>query len=243
MREMIMDDQFSRTRLLIGEAGLDRLRNSWVAVFGIGGVGSFAVESLARAGIGKLTLIDHDTICLSNLNRQLPALLSTLGESKVDAMERRIRDINPQIEIEVVKEYYLPGNREQFLAASYDYIIDAIDSVDSKVDLIEQCFLRGLRIISCMGAGNRLDPTGFKVADISETTGCPLARIVRRQLRKKGIIKGVKAVYSPKAPLPVPGKGKGGKDAGCRGEVPGSISFVPPVVGMIAAGTVINDLL
>jgi tRNA A37 threonylcarbamoyladenosine dehydratase len=239
---MIMDDQFSRTRLLIGEAGVDRLGSSWVAVFGIGGVGSFAVEALARAGIGKLTLVDYDVICLSNLNRQLPALMSTLGKAKVDVIKQRLLDINPNLEIDAVRAYYSPDQGEQFLAAPYDYIVDAMDTVPSKVDLIERCFLQGRALVSCMGAGNRTDPTGFTIADISETSGCPLAKIVRKQLRKKGIKKGVKVVYSPKPPLKVCEEIEAEKNAGA-GKILGSISFVPPVIGMIAAGAVINDLL
>lgn len=228
-----MSDQLERTRLLIGERGVEVLRKSSVIVFGVGGVGSFAVEALARTGIGKITLVDHDVVDLSNLNRQLPALHSTLGQPKVLVLKERIADINPHCQVITYQEYYQPSNRELFFQAKYDYVVDAIDSVHSKVDLIEQCVLRNLPIVSSMGAGNRMDPIGFRPADISETFGCPLAKTVRKELRKKGIHQGVKVVFSPKPCH----RGE------ATGKVPGSMSFVPPVVGMILASVVVNDIL
>lgn len=226
-----MEDQFSRTRLLIGDEGIEKLSKSSVIVFGVGGVGSFAVEALARSGIGKLTLVDHDAVTLSNLNRQLPALHSTLGRPKVAVLKERIEDINPHCEVIALQEYYQASNREKFFQAEYDYVVDAIDSVASKVDLIEQAVRRGFNIVSSMGAGNKLDPFGFRFGDIGETFGCPLAKIVRRELRKRDIVTGVKVIFSP-APSISTGQ-----------SVPGSISFVPPVAGMMLASLVINDLL
>lgn len=232
-----MTDQFERTRLLIGEDGLQVLRQASVIVFGVGGVGSFAVEALARAGIGKLTLVDHDVVTWSNLNRQLPALHSTVGQPKVAVLRQRIADINPQCEVVTWQEFYEAGNRELFFQAKYDYVVDAIDKVKSKVDLIEQCVIRKLPIVSSMGAGNRLDPVGFRVADIADTFNCPLAKVVRKELRNRGIGEGVKVVFSPKPCAKVM------RENSMTERVPGSISFVPPVVGMILASVVVNDLL
>ncbi|HHY60128.1 MAG TPA: tRNA threonylcarbamoyladenosine dehydratase [Clostridia bacterium] len=232
-----MTDQFERTRLLIGDRGLAVLQESSVIVFGVGGVGSFAVEALARAGVGKLTLVDHDVVTWSNLNRQLPALHSTVGQPKVEVLKRRIADINPRCVVTTYREFYEAGNRELFFQEKYDYVVDAIDKIKSKVDLIEQCVRRKIPIVSSMGAGNRLDPVGFRVADISETFSCPLAKAVRKELRQKGIEQGVKVVFSPKPCAPVVQR-----DASTE-RVPGSISFVPPVVGMILASVVVNDLL
>lgn len=226
-----MEDQLARTRLLIGDEGIEKLSKSSVIVFGVGGVGSFAVEALVRSGIGKITLVDHDLVNLSNLNRQLPALHSTLGMPKVSVLKERIEDINPHCEVKVWQEYYQASNREKFFQEEYDYVVDAIDSVASKVDLIEQAVRRGLKIVSSMGAGNKLDPFGFRQGDIGETFGCPLAKVVRRELRKRDIVAGVKVVFSP-----VPSINTGQP-------VPGSISFVPPVAGMMLAAVVVNDLL
>lgn len=244
---------FSRTELLIGTEGLDILRASKVGVFGIGGVGSYVAEALARAGIGNLTLVDYDVICLTNINRQLHALHSTVGQPKVDVMKARIKQINPRAEVEAVRQFYLPENGEALFKNEFDYVVDAIDTVTSKVDLVVRAKSMGIPIISAMGAGNRLDATGFIVADISETKVCPLAKVMRKELRKRGIQRGVKVVYSshrtlrPKASVTncrsnciCPGeKGNCTK----RRSIPGSISFVPAVVGLLIAGEVVNDLL
>jgi len=226
-----LEDQLARTRLLIGDEGIEKLKSASVIVFGVGGVGSFVVEALARSGIGKLTMVDYDRVTLSNLNRQLPALHSTLGEPKVEVMKKRIADINPGCKVITVQEYYRAGNKELFFQEDYDYVVDAIDSVASKVGLIAHCVERKLKIVSSMGAGNRLDPFGFRLGDIGETFGCPLAKIVRKELRKRGSFSGVKTVFSPKPCL------------NTKGTVPGSISFVPPVAGMLLASVVVNDLL
>lgn len=227
-----MTEQWIRTEMLIGPEGMEILSNSSVIIFGVGGVGSFTVEALARVGIGRLVLVDHDLISPSNLNRQLPALQSTLGQPKVEILQQRVRDINPQCQVKVFREFYQEDNREMFFQETYSYVVDAIDSVPSKVDLIAYAYKLSLKIVSSMGAGNRLDPIGFRQGDISETFGCPLAKVVRKRLRQQGIVKGVKTVFSPKPSLKPSGEG-----------APGSISFVPPVVGMILASVVVNDLL
>lgn len=188
-------DIFSRTELLIGKEGLLKLKNSTVAVFGIGGVGSFAVEGLVRAGIGKLVLIDGDDVCVTNLNRQIHATTFTIGKPKVDVMKDRILAINPEAQVLTFKEFYSSKNSDKLLSKEYDYVIDAIDRVPSKVDLIAKCTLLGIPIISSMGAGNKLDPTKFEVGDIYQTSVCPLAKVMRRELRKRGI-KSLKVVYS-----------------------------------------------
>ncbi|MBO8169742.1 MAG: tRNA threonylcarbamoyladenosine dehydratase [Thermoanaerobacteraceae bacterium] len=245
--------KFSRTELLIGPEGLAVLSRAHVAVFGIGGVGSFAVEALARAGIGQLTIVDYDDICLTNINRQIHALHSTVGRPKVEVMAERVRDINPDIEVYPLRQWYMPDRAEQFFARKVDYIIDAIDTVTAKLDLIEQAFKRKIPVVSAMGAGNKLDPTKLQVADISETKVCPLAKVMRRELRKRGIIKGLKVVYSPERPLK-PDKGTvdckeacicPGGEGPCkaRRQIPGSISFVPPVSGLFLASIVVKDLL
>lgn len=227
-----MIEQFERTKLLIGESGIYTLKSSSIVVFGVGGVGSFAVEALVRAGIGKITLVDHDIVCLSNLNRQLPALHSTIGRPKVSVLKERIADINPLCQVKALQEYYQKGNREEFYLKSYDYVVDAIDSIESKVDLIKHSVESKVKIVSAMGAGNRLNPSGYRVGDISETFGCPLAKIIRRKLRELGIEKGVKTVFSPG---PIISAKEGG--------VVGSISFVPPIVGMMLASVVVNEIL
>lgn len=243
---------FSRTELLIGAAALAKLAASHVAVFGLGGVGSFTVEGLARAGIGRFTLIDDDCICLTNLNRQLPATVKTVGRPKVEVMRERILDINPRAEVAVHQMFYLPETAEQLLSADYDYIVDAVDTVTAKLDLIMQAKQRNIPVISCMGAGNKLDPTAFVVADIAKTSGCPLARVVRRELRKRGIV-SLKVVYSKEKPLTPASDGACGRECICpagsprtcavRRQVPGSISFVPSVAGLILAGEVVKDLI
>lgn len=231
----------SRTELLLGAAGLEKLAAAKVAVFGLGGVGSFAVEALARSGIGHMVLVDHDRVSITNLNRQLPATLSTLGRLKVEVMKERIEAINPRAVVETFPVFYCPEKGGELLAADYDYIVDAVDTVAAKVDLILRSRELGIPIVSSMGAGNRLDPEKFQVADISATHTCPLARTMRRELRRVGITDGVKVVFSTEPPLK---PGRSGEEEGeGRKQVPGSIAFVPPVAGMLLAGVVVRDLL
>lgn len=247
--------RFSRTELLISKEGLDRLAKSRIAVFGIGGVGSYCVEALVRAGIGRLTLIDHDDVCLTNINRQLHALQSTVGKPKVDLMRDRALQINPEVEVKAFKEFYSPEESSHLLDMDLDYVVDAIDNVTGKLDIIERCIKKGIPVISAMGAGNKLDPTGFCVADISETSVDPLARVIRRELKQRGIRTGVKVVYSKEPPLQ-PKELETDCKSGCvcinkesavhctlRRQIPGSVSFVPSVVGLIIAGEVVRDLL
>ena len=229
--------QFSRTALLIGEEGVEKLKKSRVAVFGIGGVGGYAVEALARSGVGSLELIDKDTVSVSNINRQIIALHSTVGRYKTETAAERVRDINPDIAVTVRNTFYLTETASEFDFASYDYIVDAIDTVSGKIALIEQAKRAGTPVISSMGAGNKLDPTAFEVADIAKTSVCPLARVMRRELKKRGI-EHVKVVYSKEEPLP-----SEAKDEGTGKAIPASIAFVPSVVGLIIAGEVIKDLI
>lgn len=240
-----MPDQYSRTRLLLGSEGVDRLRSAHVALFGLGGVGGYAAEALARAGIGHIDLIDNDTVSLTNLNRQMLALHSTLGQYKVDAAAARIKDIDPTIEVRTFKTFYLPETANQFDFTQYDYVLDAIDTVTGKLALMQQAQDAGVPVISCMGTGNKLDPTGFKVADISKTSGCALSRVIRKECAKRGI-KGVKVVYSEELPLEVENDAEEmaqSREAGSsRRSLPGSTPFVPGVAGLIMAGQVIRDL-
>lgn len=248
-----MQEQFKRTALLVGGEGLGRLFQSRVAVFGIGGVGGYAVEALARSGIGTLDLIDHDLVDLSNLNRQVIALHSTLGMYKVDAAKERILDINPDATVHTHKVFYLPDMAGQFDFASYDYVVDAIDTVAGKIGLVMQAQAAGTPIISSMGAGNKMDASAFAVADIYGTSVCPLAKVMRRELKKRGV-KGLKVVYSKEKPLEkaysgekTAESGNGGAYPGREGKsgkpVPGSNAFVPSVAGLILAGEVVKDLL
>lgn len=228
--------QFSRAESILGEDGLARLRAARVAVFGIGGVGSFAAEALARGGIGHIALIDGDTVSLTNLNRQLIATLDTIGRNKTEVMAERIHSICKETEVEEYPCVYGTENRDLIDFASYDYIVDAIDTVTAKLLLIEEAKKAGTQVISCMGTGNKLDPTRFEVADISKTSVCPLAKVMRKELKDRGI-RDVKVVYSkelPRKPLHLPEEGKR--------QTPGSLSFVPPVAGMILAGEVIRSI-
>ncbi len=229
--------QFSRTALLIGETGVEKLKRARVAVFGVGGVGGYVVEALARSGVGKLVLVDKDVVSLSNINRQIIALHSTVGRFKTEVAAERVKDINPAICVEVRNTFFLPENADEFDFSSYDYVVDAIDTVSGKIALIEKAKKAGVPVLSSMGAGNKLDPTAFEVADISKTSVCPLARVMRRELKKRGI-EHVKVVYSKEEPLHSTLKdeesGKG---------VPGSIAFVPSVVGLILAAEVVKDLI
>lgn len=220
-----------RTRALIGDEGSKRLKGGKVVVFGLGGVGSFATEALARAGLGSLVLVDFDVINLSNLNRQLIALTDTVGRLKTDVMRERISKINPNCDVQVFPQFVSSENLDNFLNTNIDYVIDAIDSVRSKVDLISNCTDRKIPIVSCMGMGNKLDPSKIKIEDISKTHTCPLARAVRTGLKKKGIFRGVETVFSTEPPV----KSNVG--------VPSSISFVPSTAGLMMASVAVNDML
>ena len=248
-----MQDQFSRTRLLLGPEAMERLAKCRVAVFGIGGVGGYTVEALVRSGVGALDLIDDDRVCLTNLNRQLHALRSTVAKYKVDAAEERVHAINPDCRVTTYKTFFLPETRDQFDFTQYDYVVDAIDTVSGKLALVEQAKAAGTPIICAMGAGNKLDPTAFRVADIYETSVCPLARVMRSECRKRGI-KDLKVVYSQEPPMrpledPViscrnhcicpPGTRK----CTVRRDIPGSTAFVPAVAGLIIGGEVVKDLV
>ncbi len=233
-----MQEQFSRTQLLIGEDGIKRLQQCRVAVFGIGGVGGYVVEALARSGVGAIDLIDNDDVCVSNLNRQIIATHSTIGMTKVDAAEKRLKDINPEIKITKFKTFYTPETKETFDFSKYDYVVDAIDTVVGKLSLIEEAKKAGVPIISSMGAGNKLDPTAFEVADISKTSVCPLARVIRQELKKRKISK-VKVVYSKEPPR----KPLKSNEETIKHQIPGSTAFVPPVVGLIIASEVVKDLI
>ena len=229
--------QFSRTALLIGEEGLKKLKNARVAVFGVGGVGGYVVEALARSGVGSLELIDKDVVSLSNINRQIIALHSTVGRLKTEVAAERARDINPDIDVTVRNVFYLPETAAEFDFTAYDYVVDAIDTVSGKIALIEQSKKANVPVISCMGAGNKLDATAFEVADITKTSVCPLARVMRRELKKRGI-EHVKVVYSKEEP-----KESQAKDEETGKPIPASIAFVPSVAGLILAGEVIKDLI
>lgn len=222
---------------MLGDNSLTKLSQCSVAVFGVGGVGSFVAEGLARAGVGNLILIDNDTIDISNINRQIHATTKTVGQSKVAVMKQRILDINPSADVQVIQDFYLPENAEQFFIKKYDYVVDAIDTVAGKIDLAVQSERRNIPIISSMGAGNKLDPTKFVVADIYDTSVCPLARVMRKELRNRGITK-LKVVYSKEQPLTPQNV-----DNAVKRQTPGSVSFVPSVVGMIVASVVVKDLL
>ena len=237
-----MLSQFSRTELLIGKEGMERLSNSRVAVFGVGGVGGYTVEALARSGIGELDLIDNDQVALTNLNRQIIATTKTLGRDKVDVAKERVMEINSSAKVNIYKKFYLPETKEEFDFTKYDYVVDAIDTVSGKIALVEQAKEAGVPIISSMGAGNKLDPTAFRVADIYKTSVCPLAKVMRRELKKRGIRK-LKVVYSEEMPI-VPEKNAEMEQAEPtqKRQVPGSVAFVPSVVGLIIAGEVIKDL-
>lgn len=235
-----MSEQFSRTRALLGDAAMERLGQSRVAVFGLGGVGGYAVEALARSGIGTLDLFDHDTVSLTNLNRQILATHDTVGMSKVDAAKNRVRGISPDTVVNGHCVFYLPDTAGQFDLSVYDYIIDAIDTVTGKLCIIENAIKANVPVISCMGTGNKLDATRLEVTDISKTTGCPLARIMRKELRKRGI-PHLKVVYSTEEAIVPAGTEEEAAQLGKR-TIPGSAAFVPGAAGLILAGEVIRDL-
>lgn len=245
---------FSRTELLIGTAGLEKLAKSKVAVFGIGGVGSFVVEGLARSGVGHFVLIDDDYVCVTNINRQLHATRRTVGKAKVELMRDRILEINPKAEVTTFQKFYLPETAQEMFSDDYDYIVDAIDTVTGKIDLVVRAKAMGIPIICAMGAGNKLDPSRFEVADIYKTSVDPLAKVMRRELRKRGV-DSLKVVYSKEEPV----EPRAGEIESCatgcvcpsnatrkctsRRNIPGSISFVPSVAGLIIAGEVVKDLI
>ena len=244
-----MSDQLIRTRLLIGDEPVERLRSARVAVFGVGGVGGFCVEALARAGVGTLHLYDDDTVSESNLNRQIAALHSTLGQPKAEVMARRVLDINPSCQVKAIRMFYLPKNAQEVDLAQYDYVVDCIDTVAAKLELVTRCIALQVKIISAMGSGNKLDPTAFQITDISKTQGCPLARVMRKELRKRGI-DHLKVVYStelPRSPIrpmeteaPATTDTRPGSTA--RRDTPGSISFVPAAAGLVLASAVVREL-
>ena len=249
-----MLNEFSRTELLLGAEGMEKLKRARVAVFGVGGVGCYAAEALARSGVGAIALFDDDKICLTNINRQLIATRKTVGKKKVEVMRERILDINPNAEVEVNETFYTAENADEFDLKRYDYIVDAIDTISCKLALIERAKAGGVAIISCMGAGNKLDPTRFEVADIYQTSVCPLARVMRNELRKRNI-PSLKVVYSKEVPMTPADDDANSCKYHCicppgtkrkctiRRQVPGSISFVPPVAGLILAGEVVKDLV
>lgn len=237
-----MAHRYSREELLIGPQGLRKLRNARVAVFGIGGVGGYVVEALARCGVGALDLFDGDTVSLTNINRQIIALEDTLGQPKAEAARDRVLRIDPQCRVEARQLFLTPENAGEVDFSAYDYVADAIDTVTSKLELIVRCRQAGVPVISCMGAGNKLDPTAFRVAPIEKTSVCPLARVMRRELKKRGVT-GVKAVYSTEEAL-APAAAQGAETKGTAGRpVPGSVAFVPSVAGLILAGEIVKDLL
>ncbi len=235
-------NQFERTRILIKDEGIEKLAGKHVFLAGLGGVGSYCAEALARGGIGKLTLLDHDVVALSNINRQLPALLSTVGKSKAELMHERIMDINPDCEVVIRREFLTAENVNEIVPGDADYVIDAIDSLNCKVALVAESVKRGLKVASSMGAGNKIDPSRIRLGDISETSICPLASQMRKRLRKRGIEKGVLTVYTdepPKPPLPPePVSGHGRPRA-----VNGTVSYMPPIFGFMLAGAVIKSFL
>ena len=246
-------NQFARSRLLLGSEGMERLACARVAVFGIGGVGGYAAEALVRGGIGAIDIFDDDRVCLTNLNRQIIALHSTIGRDKTQVMKERLTDINPELKVEAKNIFYLPETADTIDLSVYDYVVDAVDTVKAKLELVCRAQVLGVKIISAMGAGNKLDPTRLKVADIYQTSVCPLARVMRAELRKRGM-PGLKVVYSTEEAI----KPVGDEDLSCnnscfcqpdtahtgsaRRAIPGSTSFVPPVMGLIMAGEIVRDI-
>ena len=234
-------DAFSRTRLLLGSAAMEKLKNSRVAVFGLGGVGGYTVEALARSGVGALDLIDHDTISLTNINRQLLATLDTVGMSKAEAARQRVLSINPDAHVTARPVFYSPDTADDFDFSQYDYIVDAVDTVTAKLALITAAKAAGTPILSCMGTGNKLNPSLFQITDISKTSVCPLARIMRKECAKRGL-KHVKVLFSTEDPLPATEESTEELPEGRR-SLPGSVAFVPSVAGLLIAGEVVKDLI
>lgn len=246
-----MLDRFSRTQLVFGKEAMDRLKDSRVAVFGVGGVGGYTVEALARSGVGAIDIIDDDKVCLTNINRQIIATGKTVGKYKVDVAKERIEEINPDCKVTAFKTFYMPETADRFDFTQYDYVVDAIDTVTGKIALIENAKNAGTPIISSMGAGNKVDPTAFEVADIYKTSVCPLARVMRYELKRRGI-KKLRVVYSKEKPIPPIADEDPNGENGClskadkvpgKRQVPGSTAFVPSVAGLIIAGEVIKDII
>ena len=234
---MSLKEEYTRTAYVLGEESIEKLLCARVAVFGVGGVGGYVCESLARSGVGNIDIFDKDVVSLSNINRQIIALHSTVGRPKVEVMKERILDINPDCKVNTYEVFYLPENADEYDLSKYDYIVDAVDTVSAKIEIISRAKAHGVKVISAMGAGNKTDPTAFKVADIQKTEGCPLARVMRRELKKRGIGK-LKVVYSPEEPIKSPYfDPESGKN------LPGSLSFVPSVMGLIMSGEVIKNLI
>lgn len=234
--------RFSRSELIFGETALKKLSQTRVAVFGLGGVGGYALEALARAGVGEIDIIDSDTVDVTNINRQLIALTSTVGMKKTEIFRNRIKDINPDCRVNVHDVFYLPERAEEFEFDKFDYVVDAIDTVTAKIDLAVRCTEKGIPIISSMGTGNKLDPTALKVSDIYKTSVCPLARVMRYELKKRGVA-SLKVVYSEEKPVQPDGEAVKRYMEGTKKNIPASTSFVPPVAGMIIASEVILDIL
>ncbi len=227
-RSKYMKEQFERTSLLIGEEAINKLNNSKVLIFGVGGVGGYVAEALARTGVGSITIVDKDTVSESNINRQIIALYSTVGRDKVDVLKERMLDINPNLQVDARKCFFLPENAHEFDFSQYDYIVDAVDTVTAKLQIIVQAKEAGVPVISAMGAGNKVHPEMFEIADIYKTEMCPLAKVMRRELKNRGI-KKLKVVYSKEKPV-------------YKGDVPGSIAFSPSVAGLLMASEVVRDL-
>ena len=234
--------RFSRSELIFGETALKKLSQTRVAVFGLGGVGGYALEALARAGVGEIDIIDSDTVDVTNINRQLIALTSTVGMKKTELFRNRIKDINPDCRVNVHDVFYLPERAEEFEFDKFDYVVDAIDTVTAKIDLAVRCTEKGIPIISSMGTGNKMDPTALKVSDIYKTSVCPLARVMRYELKKRGVA-SLKVVYSEEKPVQPDGEAVKRYMEGTKKNIPASTSFVPPVAGMIIASEVILDIL
>ena len=249
-----MLNQFSRTELLIKEDGIQKLQKAKVAIFGIGGVGSFAVEGLVRSGIGNFILVDDDKICLTNLNRQIIATRKTIGKYKVDVMEERILEINPDAKIQTYQEFYMPNSKTNIITEDIDYVIDCVDTVTAKIEIVKRCKELDIPIISALGTGNKLDPSRFEITDIYKTSICPLAKVMRKELRKRNI-DSLKVIYSKEEPIEIDEYSNSSCKTNCicppgtkrkctiRNQVPGSISFVPSVAGLMIAGEVIREII
>lgn len=237
-----MGKKFDRTKRLLGETAMEQLQQAHVAVFGIGGVGGHAVDALVRSGVGEITIVDSDEVAESNINRQLIATTKTVGRKKVEVMKEHLLEINPEVKVHMYDCFFLPETKERFVFGDYDYVIDAVDTVTAKIALVEACQEASVPIVSSMGAGNKLDPTAFEVADIYKTSVCPLAKVMRRELKKRNI-KHLKVVYSKEIPLEAKEDDTFVSDeVRARRAVPGSIAFVPSVAGLILAGEVIKDI-
>lgn len=235
-----MSEEYTRTELLIGREGMERLRNASVLVFGVGGVGSHCIEALARSGVGHLTIVDNDVVSVTNINRQSIALHSTVGRYKTEVMKEKIRDIDPEIKVNTYETFILSDNVAQVMTGDEDYIIDAVDTVTAKLSIVQTALEKGIPVISSMGTGNKLHPEMFEIDDISRTSVCPLCRVMRRELKARGIFH-LKVLYSREKPVDISGRSSG-EETGARRAVPGSISFVPPTAGLLIAGEVIREL-